>query len=151
MKIIYGIALLFILLGCASKQSGEETSLKIVIAKYNNAVIEAYKNQILMPLKEVAVEDEVRRIDITVSTYLRGNQLMEADLHKIDFKDVRIEGDKATVRTSEDWSYKWVNYRTKKEVEPLRDIHYEMTYYLNKIGGKWLVEKVEELKEGERH
>lgn len=151
MKIIYSIALLFILFSCASKQSGEETSLKIVIAKYNNAVIEAYKNQILMPLKEVAVEDEVRRIDITVSTYLRGNQLMEADLHKIDFKDVRIEGDKATVRTSEDWSYKWVNYRTKKEVEPLRDIHYEMTYYLNKIDGKWLVEKVEELKEGERH
>jgi len=71
---------------------------------------------------------------------------MESEIHKIDFRDIKAEGDKAAVNTAEDWSYRWIDYRTKQEVEPLRDIHYDMKYYLVKKDGKWLVEKVEEVK-----
>lgn len=144
--IVFGV----VLYGCVSNRPDEKAALKIVIAKYNNALVEAYKDQSFEPLKAVAAADEVNKVDTIVSSYLQANQIMEADLRKVDFKDIKIEGDKATVKTSEDWSYRWVNYKTRQEIEPLRNVHYEMLYHMTKKDGKWLVEKVEETGEGKR-
>ena len=68
---------------------------------------------------------------------------MESEIHTIDFRDIKAEGDKAAVNTDEDWSFRWLDYKTRQEVEPLKDEHYEMIYHLSKKDGKWLVEKVE--------
>ena len=40
------------------------------------------------------------------------------------------------MKTSEDWSYQWIDYKTRQEVEPLKDIHYELLYHLIKKDGK---------------
>ncbi|MBI3752736.1 MAG: hypothetical protein HY266_01660 [Deltaproteobacteria bacterium] len=148
--LVCAIVFAVVLYGCASNRPDEKTALKIVIAKYNNALVEAYKDQSFEPLKAVAAADEVSKVDTIVSSYLQANQIMEADLRKIDFKDIKIKGDKAAVKTSEDWSYRWIDYRTGKEIEPLKPVHYEMVYHLIKKDRKWLVEKVEETGEGKR-
>ncbi|MBI4972684.1 MAG: hypothetical protein HZC16_02565 [Candidatus Omnitrophica bacterium] len=132
--------------GCAHKATDEEAELKTVVAKYNNALIEAYKNQFFAPLQEVTSEDEFRKVNIVVSSFLQGSRIMESELHRLDFKEIKIEKDEARVRTSEDWSYRWVNYRTRQEIEPLKEIRYEMLYHLVKKNNKWLVDKVEEVK-----
>lgn len=146
-RLFYSIALAVILSGCASNPADDrEALLKIVIAKYNNAVIEAYRSQNFEPLKQAAAEHEIDKIGVIINAYRTENQIMESDIKKIDFKEIRIEADKAYVKTSEDWSYRWINYETKQEVEPLKDVRYELLYHLIKKGGKWLVDKVEEVK-----
>lgn len=140
---IYCVTLLLILYSCASKDIDENREIKTIIAKYNNALIEAYKNQFFEPLKDVAAEDEVRKIEVIINSYLHGKQIMESEIHKIDFRDIKAEGDKAIVKTAEDWSFRWLDYKTRQEVEPLKDEHCEMIYHLSKKDGKWLEEKME--------
>jgi hypothetical protein len=139
------LVLLAMFSGCAPMGADEEKELKTVIAKYNNALVEAYRNQFFEPLMEVAVEEDVRKVDIIISAYLQTNQIMDSELIRLDFKGIEKGFDRATVRTSEDWSYRWIDYRTNKEVEPLREIHYEMRYHLIKIDDLWMVERVEEV------
>lgn len=145
--LIYSIVLWVGLLSCTSRGINKTDELKIVIVKYNNALIEAYKNQFFEPLTQVASEEVVRKIGVIVNSYRESDQIMEAELNKIEFREMVVEEDKATVRTSEDWSYRWINYRTVQEVEPHQDIHYEMFYHLLKKNGRWRVEKVEEEKQ----
>ena len=140
--------LLSMLAGCALRETGAEAELRVVVAKYNNALIEAYKNQLFKPLKEVADEEEVQMVNIFISSYLQGNQVMDAELLKMDFKEIKIEGEKATVRTSEEWSYRWIHYKTMREIEPRKNIRYEILYYIVKKDGRWLVKKVEETGSG---
>ena len=141
------IVLLVVVSGCSSKSMDEKTELKTVIAKYNNAIIEAYKNQNFEHFMQVATDTEINKIGIIINSFRQADQIMEAKLHKIDFQEIKTQGNKADVNTSEDWSYRWIDYKTGQEVEPLKNIHYEMLYHLIKKDGKWLVEKVEEVKE----
>ena len=127
----------------------EKPELKTVIAKYNNAIIEAYKNQNFEHFMQVATDAEINKIGVIINSFRQADQIMEAELRKIDFQEIKTQGDKADVKTSEDWSYRWIDYKTGQEVEPLKDIHYEMLYHLIKKDGKWLVEKVEAMKESE--
>lgn len=136
------LQLLVICLGCTSGEVAQKEYLKRLIAQYNNAVVVAYSDQDFELLKGVASDEEFRKIYVIVAGFLQGNRIMEADIKRIDYKEIKIEGDKATVKTSEDWSYRWVNYRARQEVEPLKEIHYEMLYYLIKKDGKWLVDEV---------
>lgn len=138
------LLIVFVVAGCARKESVDEMQVKTVIAKYNNALIEAYRNQNPIYLKEVAGDDEVRKIGTIVESFLQGDEIMEAEIEKINFKEIKIEAEKATVRTSEEWRYRWVNIKTGKEAEPARDIHYDMLYRMVKKDGKWLVEKTED-------
>ena len=143
------IVLLVVVSGCSSKSMDEKTELKTVIAKYNNAIIEAYKNQNFEHFMQVATDAEINKIGVIINSFRQADQIMEAELRKIDFQEIKTQGDKADVKTSEDWSYRWIDYKTGQEVEPLKNIHYEMLYHLIKKDGKWLVEKVEAMKESE--
>jgi len=145
------LAFAIIFSGCASNEPPDQQSeLKTIIAKYNNAIVEAYKNQNFEYLTQVATEEELNKIGIIINSYRQSDQIMEAEIRKIDFREVKIDGDKAVVKTSEDWSYRWLNYKTGQEVEPPQDIHYELLYQVIKKDGKWLVDAVEEIKEGNK-
>lgn len=145
----YSVIVLLVISGCSSKGMSEKPELKTVIAKYNNAIIEAYKNQNFEHFMQVATDTEINKIGIIINSFRQADQIMEAELRKIDFQEIKTQGDKADVNTSEDWSYRWIDYKTGQEVEPLKNIHYEMLYHLIKKDGKWLVEKVEAMKESE--
>jgi hypothetical protein len=134
-------------LSCGSSTNEDAVIMKAV-GKYNQALVIAYRNVDFGPLGGAASEKEAKKVRVIVNSYLEGNQVMESDVKRIDFKDVKVEGDRATARTSEDWTYRWVDFKTGEEVEPLKDIHYEMLYHLEKIDEKWLVEKVEDIGNG---
>ena len=141
----YSVIVLLVISGCSSKSMSEKTELKTVIAKYNNAIIEAYKNQNFEHFMQVATDKEIKKIGIIINSFRQADQIMEAELQKIDFQEIKTQGDKADVNTSEDWSYRWIDYKTGQEVEPLKNIHYEMLYHLIKKDSRWLIEKVEEV------
>ncbi len=152
MKIAMGLTAIFVIAlifaGCTAweKEPSEEELLKKVVTRYNYALIEAYRSQFYDRLKEVAGRDELRRIRIIITSYLQSSEIMEAELHRIEFGEIRIEEEKATVDTTERWSYRWIDYRTGREVEPLKEIGYNMRYHLVKDEDRgWIVERVEDL------
>ncbi len=123
-----------------------EDTLKKVVTRYNYALIDAYGRQIYDTLREVTSPDELRRVGIIVSSYYQADQIMESRLHKLLFKKVDVNGNRATVDTVEDWSYRWINYKNGEVVEPLKQIHYRMRYHLIKDREKgWVVDRVEEI------
>lgn len=132
--------------GCAKKENPDEARIKTAVAKYNVALVQAYKDQFFEPLKEVADEETVKKVAAVISVYLQTGQIMDSELLRIDFKEIRVEGDKSTVRTYEKWKYRWLDYRTNREVEPIKDIHYEMLYHLIRKGDGWIVEGVKQIK-----
>jgi len=144
------IAILVCLCASFSCKSGdpEKDAIQRTVAKYNTAIIIAYKELNMSPLQEIASEGHVSKVKIIINSYLEANQIMIADILKVNIKEIKIEGEKATAKTSEDWKYKWIDNKTGKDVEPLKDIHYEMFYKMIKKDGKWIVEAVEEVTEG---
>lgn len=122
--------------------------VKRAVAMYNNALIEAYRSQSFEGLRRVSVGREVDRVSAWVGAYLQSGMVMEARLLSLRFDGVEVKGERATVRTSEEWSYRWLDYRTGRVVEPLKRIDYRMRYRLVRRDGRWLVERVKIVSEG---
>ncbi len=146
-KTLWGGLLLFLGLLSACTATREEEAVKRSVVLYNRGLIEAYRSQSFDLLKEVAVEREVEKVGAVVGAYLEGGEVMESRIISLRFDGVEVRDGRATVRTSEEWSYRWLDYRTGREVEPLKRIYYRMRYDLVKRDGRWLVEKVKVVSE----
>lgn len=131
---------------CGLKDPKKEEILK-VIGKYNIAIVAAYRELNMQPLREITGDTHFQKVRTLINSYLDDSQIMESELLNLIFKEIVINGNIATVKTSEDWKYRWINHRTSEEIEPLRNIHYEMVYHLLKRDAKWIVENIEVLKD----
>lgn len=143
------IVMVLLLCGCAKKESPEEYAVKVAVTKYNNAIIDLYKTVSPEKLNEIALEEESKKVQSYMSIFLAGKRLMEAEYQKIEFREVIVEGDSATVKTSEDWTFRWIHFKTGEEIEPWTDIHYEMQYDLTLIDGKWMIAKATDIEKAE--
>jgi hypothetical protein len=140
-------AFFFLSLFSCTTENPEKEAIRRLIGMYNRAIVAAYGELNLAPLESVAGEAHVKKVDTIINSYMESDQVMEADLLGLGFKDIKIESDRATVRTFEDWQYQWVNVKTGEIIEPMKDIHYEMIYHLVRNEGKWLVESLQEVEE----
>ncbi|MHC4278310.1 MAG: hypothetical protein ACYSTI_13475 [Planctomycetota bacterium] len=121
----------------------EEEAIKVLVGKYNVAIITAYKDLNTWPLKLVTTDAVFKKVNVMIESYLDGEQVMEAELLSLEFKDIKIEPESATVRTTEEWEYRWVDINSREVIDPTRPIHYEVLYHIIKSEDRWLVEKVE--------
>lgn len=135
----------FLLLISCAKANPEQESVKKLIAIYNHALVLAYGELKFEELKSIASEGQFGKVSAIVNSFRDADEMMEAELLRLDFKEIKIEGNSSTVKTSEDWKYRWVNNKTGEEVEPLKDIHYDIIYHLTKKDGKWIVDRVEDV------
>jgi hypothetical protein len=131
-------------LSCTTKNP-EEEAIKKLVGKYNVALITAYKDMNPLPLRRVTSNSEFEKVNLIIDSFMEVNQIMEAELMSLGFKDIKIEQDSATVKTSEQWKYRWVDMKTGEVKVPLQEIHYEMLYHLTKEEDKWLVDRVEDV------
>ena len=131
--------------GCAKEESPEEYAIKVAVTKYNNAIIDLYRTVSPEKLDEIALEEESFRVQNYMSIFLPGKRLMDAEYQRIEFREVIVEGDSATVKTSEDWTFRWIHFKTGEEIEPWTDVHYKMRYDLTLIDGKWMIAKATDI------
>lgn len=146
-KIFLCLAVFAFLAGCATKANEEDLQIKKAVARYNDAVTIGYKELNIEPLKDIAGKERVGKVEAFISAYLGSGLVMEAELHGIDFKEIKIEGDKAGVKTVEDWSYSWIDYKTRKTAVPRKDVRYTIFYALSKKDGRWIIEDAKDLSE----
>ena len=143
------IVMVIVFSGCAKKESPEEYPVKVAVTKYNNAIIDLYRTVSPEKLNEIALEEESFRVQNYMSIFLPGERLMDAKYQKIEFREVTVEGDTAIVKTSEDWTFRWIHFKTGEEIEPWKDLHYKMQYDLTFIDGKWMIAKVTDIEKAE--
>lgn len=142
-KTAYCFLIILLVYSCGGISENKE--IKTAIARYNNAITEVYKNQNFELLKKTATENEVEKISAIINAYLQANEIMESEIIGINYIEIKEGGEKAAVRTSEEWKYRWVNYKTGKEVETWKHARYDMLYHIIKKDGGWLVDRVESL------
>src|SRR3989304_3581747 len=130
MKLLSKIFVVFILSGfisgCADKKSGMEILIKKTITRYNEALIVAYKDLNITPIQELTTPERAGKTETFITAYLDSGLVMEAKLHRLSFTEIKIEGDKAEAKTSEDWSHVWVEHRSREIKVPEKGTHYAM-------------------------
>ncbi len=144
------LLLMFVLvfMSC-TRASDNRAAVRLAVSKYSVAIISAYKDIDLGLLNEVATKEHKDKVSAVINAYMQANEVMEAELLHLDFVGVEIKGEEAEVRTTEDWSYRWVDYDTREIREPEKKLHYEMSYELLYSDGRWLVDEVKVLEEHE--
>lgn len=130
---------MIVAVGCA-RESAEDFLLKNAVRKYNRALVETYRMAEPGLLADVAAEQEVRKVDVLITTLQMQNKVLRASLDRIAFIGMDRPGDeRAEVKTSEDWFYEHMDRKTRQRVGQAKRIHYELVYTLERKGGKWIV------------
>jgi|GEM_PF-2911567 hypothetical protein len=117
----------FMLCGC--EKHPEDAEIISVVYRYNQALIEAYSKMNFNSLKDVATEQEYRKVMVYINSYAGLNQRINARL--IGFRIEKVEGkrrDLFYVFTSETWEYERVDIETGRILNPERRYIYKMRY-----------------------
>lgn len=128
------------------KIQNEET-VKETVKNYNEILMTVYQRQKADLLREVTTEDELERVRLYLTyNYYEKKQALRSHLNNLEVTTVKLKGRRATVRTKEDWTYRYLDINTQKPTTAEKRARYEVTYSLEKRGKRWLVAKLELLK-----
>lgn len=123
---------------------GEE-GIKNAIRGYNQAVIDAYLSDAHVKfIHKYATEKEMKRMFVFINTDRERDLAMAMKLNKLVFDEVFASENGATVNTSENWDFHYINIKTGKPNEPVKEMRYKLQYTLEKENGKWVVAKLKE-------
>ncbi len=124
-----------------------ETSIEKVIVGYNQGIIKAARTSKTDHMKAYAKDDIVKKFHLWIMSWHDNNLFMDAKIVDINFKNIKVDGDKAFVITDEKWIYKYIDIKVRKEVHKKTSIMYTMKYTLVKEDDKWVIQKIDVLSE----
>lgn len=134
------------LVSACKKEAGpeEEEAIKVVIVKYDMALIETYRSLDVKALLKLASVREVSKNEALLVDLAKKKVYMESELLDIRFVEFKWKSRKeADVRVSERWRWRQVNIETGKEVRPWVEEDYKLVYHMtkdNKMG--WIVDSL---------
>jgi hypothetical protein len=121
----------------------EKRSVVKAVEAYNRALSEALESSSAEPLALYATQTELGRIQSCLSFSSSEGKFMRSSLEKINFTEIKIEREKAEVNTEEEWTYQYIDAKTKKPLGNQEKVKYQTKYKLLRINGRWLVSEVE--------
>lgn len=138
---LYAFTFLILLFSaCTQIEKVRETkTIKNVVIGYNKGLINAAKTGDMRPLKDIASDDVLRKLYFWIAAWGDADMYMDAELKRIEFRNINISGKTANVLTSEDWIYNYRNLKTKQITMPTSVIFYEMEYILQKKNNRWVI------------
>lgn len=123
---------------------GEE-GLKNAILGYNQANMDAYlSDRHIKFIRKYATEQETKRVFVFINTDREKGVAMAMRLNKMEFDNISTSEKVNFVDTSENWDFHYLDIKTSKPTEPVREMRYKLRYSLEKEDGKWLVSKLKE-------
>lgn len=136
-------------LSCASAEGGvfEKNDAAKTIVRYNEGLAIAGRSGKVDHLKLFASEQIVQKTYLWIHSWQDSNYYMRAEPQKIDFTDIRMEGNVSNVRTREEWEYDYYDAASKKPSMPKTRAVYEMRYALHSHHGKWVIDEIKILNE----
>lgn len=146
-SIIGSIVALFMttlfLSGCTPKADTNHPAVEGV-RNYCTMLQMVYVKRDLNALKDVATENELKRVFPVVQTLLAADNIMKTQVERFDVLAVKpAEGGKnMIVETKEKWAFWWEESKTGTVTKEKKSEEYHLRYELLQKDGRWLVEKI---------
>ncbi len=118
-----------------------------VIRKYNEGVITAARTSKSDHLYQFADKKIVTKFHTWLKSWHDNNLFMDAKLKSIQFLKTDITNNHATITTSEEWTYRYIDIKTRQIAMPATAISYTIRYELTHEQGKWYIKKIDVINE----
>ncbi|GAM10211.1 hypothetical protein OR1_02499 [Geobacter sp. OR-1] len=137
-------AVLFLVLGLTGCTRGE-VELKNTVSAYIQMLTESLAKPDAAKMKFFASQAEIARIDSYILFMLKEKKVLNSTMQKLDFRGVEIDKDqtKATVTAYEEWTYHYVDEKSRQPISKEEAIAYNNVYHLIKDQGHWVVDKID--------
>lgn len=144
---LVGLGILIVAMLCMTLPgcSRGEVELKNTVTAYNKMLSEALAKPDANLMEYFASLAERQRIDAYITFLLKDRKVAICTLKKLDFNRIYRDRDKkqATVATTEEWTYHYVDERSRQPISEEESLHYNNVYHLVEQEGHWLVEKLD--------
>lgn len=140
MRIFFAMACLALTLGCSRVSPSEA---RVLVARYNQVVSEAYRKNDVRLIDEVVGPDapDGKRLLGLIGVRVDMGLTLDSRLEALEVTGVEQSKDDLRVRTREQWRYRDVRTGTGQQVGEASVDHYEMLYRFKNHKGTWLVEE----------
>lgn len=123
--------------------NADEKQVKGTIMRYDQLLAEGFLKLDMSPLQEVATPEQAQKEYYLMAALGEGKVRMESQLKEVEFLAVQfLTRSEALVTTREKWDYRHLDIRTGNEVKNKKDVIYELSYRLKKVGERWVVTSV---------
>jgi hypothetical protein len=134
---------LLLIAGCGHQKGEEE--VRNFVGNYCSVLQEAYAKADLKAIRQMATDNEMKKLFPVIQALTVTENSMPTEVLDFKIEKVKLAEDKATVRTSERWSFWWVDRKTQTITKPKVVESYKLRYNLVKNKGRWMVDSVESL------
>ena len=125
-----------------------------LIVGYNHGFIQANRKAKFEHLKEYLTEEIFNKTFIWIDSFQASNIFFDALFLNVKFDDVQMKQYSASLTTTENWKYRYIDIKKKEVVIPPTKVNYKMKYYFVRLEDgtlkinhiKILNEKSEEIK-----
>ena len=131
----------FALLSC----SNESVELKNTVTAYNKILPEALAKPDEHIMEYFTSMNELSRIGAYILFLKTQKKIMVSDLKELEFIETIVSEDRktATLKTGEQWTFHYVDYKTREPVTKEEVITYENIYTMIKEKGHWVVDRID--------
>jgi hypothetical protein len=135
------ILISFTLLSC----SNESVEIKNTVTAYNKILPEALAKPDEHIMEYFTSNNELSRIGAYILFLKTQKKIMVSDLKELEFIETIVSEDRktATLKTVEQWTFYYVDYKTREPVTEEEAIKYENTYTVVKEKDHWVVDKID--------
>lgn len=122
-----------------------EDGMKNAVRGYGQAIIDAHlSTRHIEFIRRYATSKETQRTYVFIKTDWEAGRAMAMRLNKLVFDNVSTSVNANFVDTSEHWDFQYLDIKTSKPLEPVKEMRYKLRYILIKEDNEWVVSKLEE-------
>jgi hypothetical protein len=121
---------------------GQKVEVMNFVRAYNSFISKAHLELNAGLMRSMTSDWQLKKIDSYIASNLKKSRTIKGGLIELEFKDVKVENDLATVITMERWLWSYVDPATQKPVSEIFDELYGITYHLKKTQNRWVVDDI---------
>jgi regulator of protease activity HflC (stomatin/prohibitin superfamily) len=121
---------------------GQRVEVSNFVRAYNTLISKAHLELNAGLMRSMTSDWQLKKIDSYIASNLKQGRTIKGGLIELNFKDVKVENDLATVITIERWLWSYVDPATKKPVSEIFDEWYGVTYHLKMTQSRWVVDDI---------
>ena len=138
--LLLGLFLLQLPLACTRG----EVELKNTVSAYTKMLAQSLAKPNSNQMEFFTTPAERNRIDGYILYLRKDGKVIINTLKSLKFSTVEVDGNKnARVTTNEEWTFHYVDEKSRQPISEEEQIRYRNIYHLVKEQGHWVVEKVE--------
>jgi len=138
---------LVLLFYTATLAANDDKHIKDALLKYNYGIIKMGKSGEFDFFKNFVAQDVAIKLQVWFESWKFSNLTYIAQINDLRFSPIAYNEDNATIRTLENWTFSYVDLRTKEFALEPTNIFYKMKYTLKNHHGNWIIVAVEKLEE----